>query len=326
MKIGRNFTNLLNTSFLTSERLKSLKRGRLGTADLDARVQLRAKSDIVHQIKMAAALGLDQVELDAGIPNPFLSLPSKKIAAARRLAAEKGIALSFHLPCTFVAAATASFQESDRQMAVGLLKKYIDFSARLGCVNVNMHPGCVPFYQTFGIYRSRVIKSAVRSVQELAACAERRGLVMHLENNTAFDNLANDVDECVALLAAVNRGGGKVRFCFDVGHWLSRVDMGRKIGKCPERVVDRIPKALLSGAEVHLSNYLSGVRQFHVPLHYGRGILKRANLLGLLRRFKEKGVAVLILETVVREKHEFLSAAEIMREEQEYLKALLRQV
>lgn len=323
MKIGRDFTNLLNTSFLTPDERKDLKSGSLAVADMDARVQIRAKADIVNQIKVAKETGLDHVELDGGVPNPYLELSEGKLVEAKEYAAKNGITLSFHLPYTFVAAATASFQESDRAVAVELLKKYIDVAKTLGCNNVNMHPGAVPFYQAVGEYKKIVKASVIKSLEELVPYAESKGLVFHLENNTAFDSICFEVAECLEIIDAVNKKGAKVKFCFDIGHWFTRADVGLKLPEPPEDIMNEIPKGYLG--QIHLNDYIPVVKKFHPPLHYEKGLLKKANLVRLVKMLKDKGADLIIVETAVREIDELLDARNIMDAESKFLREVLKE-
>jgi len=323
MKIGRDFTNLLNTSFLTEKERTELKKGTLAVADMDARVQIRAKADIINQIKVAKETGLDHVELDGGVPNPYLEIPTEKLSEAKEFARKQGITISFHLPYTFVAAATASFQESDRRAAVELLKRYIDVAALLGCNNVNMHPGAVPFYQTVGEYKKIVKSSVIKSLEELAPYAESGGLVFHLENNTAFDSICFEVAECIEMIDAANKNGSKVRFCFDIGHWFTRADIGLKIPEPPEDIVNEIPDGYLG--QIHLNDYIPVVKKFHPPLHYEKGLLKRANLVRLVKMLKSKGADLIVVETAVREVDELLDARNLMDAEGRFLRSVLEE-
>ncbi|MDI6757162.1 MAG: sugar phosphate isomerase/epimerase family protein [Endomicrobiia bacterium] len=323
MKIGRDFTNLLNTSFLTPDERNDLKSGKLAVSDMDARVQIRAKADIVNQIKVAKETGLNHVELDGGVPNPYLELSEGKLVEAKEYAAKNAITLSFHLPYTFVAAATASFQESDRAVAVELLKKYIDVAKILGCNNVNMHPGAVPFYQAVGEYKKIVKSSVTKSLEELVPYAESKGLVFHLENNTAFDSICFEVAECLEIIDAVNKKGGKVKFCFDIGHWFTRADTGLKISEPPEDIMNEIPKGYLG--QIHLNDYIPVVKKFHPPLHYEHGLLKKANLMRLVKMLKDKGADLIVVETAVREIDELLDARAIMDAESKFLRDVLKE-
>ena len=326
MKLGRDFTNLLNTSFLSASQRQDLQTGKLTVADMDAQVQIKAKRDIVNQLRVAREIGLDHIELDGGVPNPFLELTEAEIARARDESRKLGLTMSLHLPYTFVGAATASFQESDRQCAVEMMKRYLLVAKNLGCNNVNMHPGAVPFYQAVGRYRQMVIESAIKSVSEIARTAGTLGLKMHLENNTAFDGVAYEIEECLEIIRQVNKSSHTdVKFCFDIGHWFTRADIGQKIPEPPEEIFASIPAELLTG-QIHLNDYIPVVKKFHPPLHYQKGLLKRENLVRLFKMFKEKGVELVVVETAVREIDELLNARELMAEEQKYLDDIRKEI
>ena len=79
MKIGRNFTNMLETSFLSDKERELFRKGKLPVHDMDARVQVRAKKDIINQLKVGKEIGLTHIELDGGIPNPFLEMSDEEI-------------------------------------------------------------------------------------------------------------------------------------------------------------------------------------------------------------------------------------------------------
>jgi len=322
MKIGRDFTNLLNTSFLSETERKDLETGKLSVPDMDARVQIKAKSDIINQVKVAKETGLDHVELDAGVPNPYLELPEDYLKNAAADARRNAITLSLHLPYTFVAAATASFQESDRKLAVELLKRYVDVAEILGCNNVNMHPGAIPFYQAVGEYKKIVRESVLNSLLELAPYAASKGLAFHLENNTAFDSILFEIDECLSIIDEVRARGNSVKFCFDIGHWFTRADVGMSIPNPPENIMNEIPEGYLG--QIHLNDYIPVVKKFHPPLHYESGLLKKQNLVRLIKMLKEKGADLIIVETAVREVPELLNAGQLMADESKFLREVLK--
>ncbi len=323
MKIGRDFTNLLNASFLSEAERKDLRSGKLSVADMDARVQIRAKADIINQINVAKETSLDHIELDGGVPNPYLDLAEQELMRAKEHAKKNGITISFHLPYTFVAAATASFQESDRLLAVDLLKRYIDVAGILGCNNVNMHPGAVPFYQAVGEYKKIVKESVIKSLKELAPHAKSKNLSFHLENNTAFDSICYEVEECLDIINEVNSDGNDVKFCFDIGHWFTRADIGLSIANPPEDIVDEIPKGYL--AQIHLNDYIPVVKKFHPPLHYEKGLMKKENLVRLIKKLKENGAELIVVETAVREIDELLGAKQLMADESKFLREVLKE-
>ena len=324
IRLGRDFTNLLNTQFLTEQERQQLKEGKLLVFDMDAKVQIKAKQDIINQIRVAKETGISHVELDGGIPNPFLDITPQECGKVLEFARKNGVTFSFHIPYTFVATAAAAFQEADRKVAVTLIKRYIDISAELDCNNIVMHPGAVPFYQTTGEYGRLAIKSIVNSLSELAAYAQEKKLVLHLENNTAFDCIAFEIEECLEILNEVNKKGNNLKFCFDIGHWFTRADAGKKIPEPPENIINSIPAGILG--QVHLNDYIPVVKKFHPPLHFESGLLKRGNLVNLMKKFKDKGVSLVVVETAVRDVDDLLNSRKIIEDEQKYLKGIIDEV
>jgi len=65
MQLGRNFTNMLETTYLTDEQRADLKSGKLTVPDMDATVQNKSKKDIMHQIDIIRQLGLNHIETGA---------------------------------------------------------------------------------------------------------------------------------------------------------------------------------------------------------------------------------------------------------------------
>ena len=321
MRIGRDFTNLLNASFLTEDEKKQLKAGTLTVADMDAKVQNKAKKDIINQVKVASEVSLDHVELDGGIPNPYLQMPSSEISEAKKEAEKRNITLSFHLPYTYIGSAVCAFQKEDREMAVDLLKRYIDFAAKLKCINVIMHPGSVPFYQAVGLYRKLLRENLIRSLKELVPYTQKKGIMFHLENNTAFDSILVDVEECLEILETIDPKGKNVKFCFDIGHWFTRADFGKQVPNPPEQAMEIIPDKYIS--QVHLNDYIPVVKKFHPPLHYQDGLLKKENLKKLFEIFRKKKVEIVVMETAVREVDELLNTRELMEKEAEYVREVM---
>ncbi|MFH1416544.1 MAG: sugar phosphate isomerase/epimerase family protein [Elusimicrobiota bacterium] len=332
MRIGRNFTNMLETSFLDDCERELFRDGKLPVHDMDARVQIRAKKDIINQLNVGSEIGVTHIELDGGVPNPFLEMPDQELAAARAHAEKTDMTLSLHLPYTYVGAATITFQESDRQIAVGLQKKYIDVAAKLGCTSVVMHPGTVPFYQAVGEYLAILKESMLKTLSDLYPYAAEKGIVFHLENNTAFDSYGVYNSEMIELLEEANAGGLDVKYCFDIGHWLTiGLPMHRakfnseQIPENPEDIVKDIPSELFY--QVHLNDfYIDGDKfKFHPPLHLQTGFLKKNNLNNLAAIFRDKGVEIVVVETAVREIDELLNARDILARETEYLNEVFGQ-
>jgi len=321
MKIGRDFTNLLNASFLSDDEKVQLKKGALIVADMDAKVQNSSKRDIINQIRVAAEVSLDHIELDGGIPNPYLQVTDAEINAAKKEAKEKNISISFHLPYTYVGSAVCAFQKEDREMAVELQKRYIAFAKKLDCNNIVMHPGSVPFYQAIGLYRGLVRDNLIKSLNELIDYTYKNGMMFHLENNTAFDSILVDVEECLEILEIVDPKGARVKFCFDIGHWFTRADFGKTIPEPPEEIMKSIPEKYI--CQVHLNDYIPVVKKFHPPLHYQAGLLKKENLKNLFDIFRAKKVETVVMETAVRDVDELLNTRELMKKEAEYVREVM---
>ncbi len=326
MRIGRNFTNMLETSFLTDKERTEFKKGNLPVYNMDARVQIRAKRDIINQLKVGKKIGLSHIELDGGVPNPYLEIDDKEIESARNFAEENGMTMSFHLPYTYVGAATIAFQESDRKIACDLQKRYMDVASALGCKSVVMHPGSVPFYQAMGEYLKMLEESLTKTLKELYPYAKEKGLVFHLENNTAFDSYGVYNKKLIEVLEKLNKDGMYIKYCFDIGHWFTiDLPMHKKnfseeqIPQNPEDIVKDIPEELLY--EVHLNDFVIDGDDFtfHPPLHRQEGFLKKGNLKNLAKIFKDKGVKIVVVETAVREIEELLNAEQILSDETEYL-------
>lgn len=328
MKIGRNFTNMLETSFLTDEERVLFKEGKLPVHNMDARVQIRAKRDIINQIAVGKDIGVSHIELDGGVPNPFLEMTDSELLKAKDYAEKEDMTLSFHLPYTYVCAATIAFQESDRLMAVELLKRYIDVAEKLGCVAVVMHPGSVPFYQAMGEYLVMLKESMIKTLEELYPYAAKKNIIFHLENNTAFDTYGVKNSEIIDVIKTVNSKGMDVKYCFDIGHYftIALPQFGKKeLSNPPENIMKEISAEMLY--QVHLNDFIiDGEKfKFHPPLHREEGFLKKENLINLFRIFREKGVQIVVVETAVREIDDLLNAREILVAETKYLNEVLKE-
>lgn len=321
MKLGRNFTNLLYFEYLSPEDRRRLEGGELAVADMDALVQVAAKGDIVRQVQAARSLGLDHAELDGAVPNPYLGFPPSAGDEVRDAARRAGITLSLHMPYSYVGAALCAPDEFDRRAAVELQRRYLQFASRVGCEYCVLHPGVTPFYHASGKYFEQVRSSLVKSLLELGEAAGRLGLTLHLENNTAFENVFIELEEVCEVLEEVEENGVKIYFCFDIGHWLTRIDVGGKTPNPPELAVGEIPSGFFK--EVHLNDYVPGKRIFHPPLQEGAGLLKRENLRRYFELIEAKGAELVVVETAFKLREQVMRREQIMREETEYLRSLV---
>jgi len=320
MKFGRDFTNLLYFNYLSEEDKKKLEAGEIGVPDMDAMVQMTAKGDIPGQVEAAKRYGLDHVELDGAVPNPYLSMAKEEKQKAKDAAKKTGITLSLHLPYTYVAGSSCAPHENDRQAAAQLMKRYIDFAAEIGCVYCNMHPGVVPFYHAVGKYFELIRNSLVKTLLELGEHAKQRGVILHLENNTAFDGCFFEPDELCSVVEEVRGQGIEIYFNFDIGHWFTRADVGRPLPNPPEKIIEDIPDGLFK--ELHLNDYVPGKRLFHPPLYEGVGPLKRENLVRYADLVKKKGAELIVMETAVKTPEQVLNREKLIQNENDFVRGV----
>ncbi|MEW6592070.1 MAG: sugar phosphate isomerase/epimerase [Candidatus Hadarchaeota archaeon] len=321
MKLGRDFTNLLYFGYLSPDDQRKLEAGEITVADMDATVQVPAKGDIAGQVEEAKRQGLDHVELDGAVPNPYLGFTEEQKKKAKEAAKKSGITLSLHHPYTYVGGSVCAPYNEDRKASVELHKKYLEFAAGIGCKNCIIHPGVVPFYHAAGKYYDMIRSSLVKSMIELGSLASSKGIAFHLENNTAFDGAFFEPEDVCSVIDEVRQNGVKIYFNLDIGHWFTRADVGRPVPDPPEDVIKKIPDGMFK--ELHLNDYVPVKKLFHPPLQEEVGLLKRDNLIRYAQLVKEKGAELIVVETAVKTKEQILRRNEIMRGENEFLRRIL---
>jgi len=320
MRLGRDFTNFLYFDYLSEVEKREFESGGLTVADVDATAQLAAKADIPGQVAVAKSLGLDHIELDGAVPNPYLNFEDEQKRRAKEAASANGVSLSFHLPYSYVGAAICSPEDYDRRASLDLHKRYLGFASEVGCTYAVIHPGFMPSYHATGRYLEQARAALVRSLIELGEFSSSNGIDLHLENNTAFDLIFFEPAEICSILDEVEKSGVKVYFCFDIGHWLTRANVGKPILNPPERVIEEIPDGIFK--ELHLNDYIPGKKIFHPLLHEGVGMLKRKNLEHYAELVSGKGAELIVVETAIRTKEQVVRRKELLKEETEYLQAI----
>lgn len=321
MRIGRSFTNLLYLDYLNDTDRQKVLSGKMAVHDMDALVQVKEKADIPGQIRAAEEMGIDHVELDGAVPNPYLEFTDEQKREVRDAEASSKVSLSFHLPYTYIAECICAPAERDRRIATDLQKRYIKFASDIGCQYCNAHPGVVPFYHATGKYMEKVRDNLVRSLIELGKLAEEESVVFHIENNTAFDTVFVEPEELIDVVSEVRENDVDVHFNFDIGHWFTRADKGKDIPMPPEDVVKKIPGEMVK--EFHLNDYIPGKKIFHPPLHTQSGLLKRENLERYAKMVKEKNVELIVVETAFRETDQVKNRDKILQQETQYLRDIL---
>jgi len=320
MRLGRDYTNCLMLDYLDDERKKSVESGDLDLGSANVFALEKAKSDVERQIEVTRELGMNHVELDSDSPDPYLEFDAARRREIRETAESNDVTLSLHLPYSYVGQSLCCLQESDRKIAVELDKQCLKFASDIGAKYAVTHPGTAPFYQTVGKYREFMREALVKSLVELGKLASESGVMLHLENNVAFDNLFIEVDECIDAIRLVRDQGIDLYFNFDIGHWFTRADIGKEIPNPPEKIMETLPDELLK--ELHLNDYVPGKKMFHPPIHLGWGPLKRENLERYAEIVKRKGVEVIVLETALKNLDQLRQRQELLREESEYVRKI----
>lgn len=320
MRLGRDYTNCLVFDYLTDAEKQAVASGKVDISSMSALALVKAKADVERQITLTQELGFRHVELDADVPSPYLTFSDGQKQAIKEAVESNDITLSVHLPYTYVAASTCCSQETDRVPAVELLKRYIEFAAGIGARYVVMHPGTIPPYRTSGIFHDHARDALIKSLIELGLFSTDRGLELCLENNTAFDHIFTGPAECVEVVEKARQAGAEVYLNFDLGHWLTRADVGKEIPDRPESLMEDLPPELLR--ELHLTDYVPGKRVFHPPLHLGLGSLKYENLKRYAKIVKGKGVEVVVLETALNDLAQVLKRKEFLAAETEFIREI----
>ncbi|MBI4177956.1 sugar phosphate isomerase/epimerase [bacterium] len=320
MRLGRDFTNLLEYEYLSREDREAFLAGKLTVSDMDATVQIKVKADVTRQCQVAAETGLQHVELDGGIPNPYLSFSKDDIRKARAAAEKYDITLSMHLPYTFVSAATCGFQEEDRQAAVAYLKRYLDVAADLGCKFTVMHPGQIPFYQAVGRYLEISNQALLATLTELGGHSDKRNMPLHMENNTFWDGRLYTAAECLPIFEAIRKRGVNIKFCFDLAHEFTGYKTLDEIPEHPEELYHSVPDELYMG--IQIGDFIPEGRLFHPPMHKLLGRLKRGHLVEMFRIFQKKGVEYVVIESAVRERDDLIQAFELQAEEARFMRGV----
>jgi sugar phosphate isomerase/epimerase len=324
MRLGRDYTNFLVYDYLSDEEKRGVASGQIDLVSMNALALKKAKSDVKRQIELTRELGFSHIELDADSPNPYLNFSAEQKKAIREMAEANNITLSIHLPYSYIGSCICCPQKSDRKIAIELHRRYLEFASDLGAKYAVIHPGSVPPYQSTGKYREHARHALIESLVELSKFVPDLGLALCLENNTAFDGIFSEPEECMSIIQEIREQGAGIYFNFDIGHWLTRADIGMPISEPPESVLEPLPPDALK--ELHLNDYVLGERKFHPPLYLGWGALKRGNLERYARIVKRKGVEVIVLETALQNIEQVFDRKEILIAESRYIRGIFEGV
>jgi sugar phosphate isomerase/epimerase len=319
MRIGRDYTNCFVFEHLDEGEKEAFKRGELDLSSINAIALEKAKRNVELQFEVTKQLGLEHVELDGDSPNPYLEMTPGERKGIQELAESYEVSLSLHLPYSYVGSSVCAPQETVRRAAVELQKRCMRFAADIGASYVNIHPGSAPFYQRTGKYRELIYDALLQSLLELDELARELGLILHLENNTAFDEIYSEVPECIEIVEELRERGASIYFNLDIGHWFTRADVGKEIPEPPESVMEAVPAGFVK--ELHLNDYVPEKRMFHPPLHLELGLLKRGNLERYARLVRQKGAELIVLETALKTPEQVLTARKLLEDETEFVRS-----
>ena len=320
VRLGRDYTNCLVFDHLSASEQRAVEKGELDLASMNALALEKAKQGIEQQIEVTRKLGMNHVELDADSPNPYFDFDGARRREIRKVAEANEITLSLHLPYSYVGASVCSPQELDREITVELHKRCIRFAADIGASYVNMHPGSAPFYHRIGRYQRLIHDALLKSLVELGKFASERDLVFHLENNTAFDGIYSEPEDCISIIKEVRERDVEIYFNFDIGHWFTRANFDKPIPDPPEKALEPIPPDFLK--YLHLNDYVPDEKMFHPPIHLEWGLLRRGNLERYARLVKRKGVETIVLETALKSIEQVLGREELLKRESEYVREI----
>jgi len=328
MKLGRNFTNTFVFDVLEKEEQEKIINGTLSLFSMNALGLVKFKKNVEFQIKKAKELGLDHLELDCDVPNPYPEFSKESRIKIKKIAEDNGISLSVHLSYSNAGSSISSLQELDRSFAVKLQNVYVDFASDVGAKYLVMHPGTAPFYMISDIYMKQFFNSVVKSFTEIGKYAQDKGLKLHIENNVSFDSLFVEPEDCIEVVKAVRSNGAKIYFNFDIGHWFTRAEKGKEIPKNPEEILKIIPDDFI--CEVHLNDFVPSSWDpqkqftFHPPLNQTKGPLKRENLENYWKILKTKNPELILLETAFKMLEQVKDRKNIIDAEMKYVKEIFR--
>ena len=320
VSLGRNFKNCLLIEHLEGQEKFAFMKGELSLTSINP-AALKAKRNIERQIKVISDLGMTHLEIELDSTDAYLDFDAERRKKINELARSNGLTLSLNLPSSFANGGVCSLREEDREAATEIQKRHIQLAADIGAVHVTLPPGNIPPKNRVENYREMAHSSLVNSLLELGKFASGLGLNLHLENNTAFEGICCEIDECLALVKRVREQGVPLYFNFDLGNWLTRAEFTPPPAE-PESSLAPIPPDYIK--EVRLSDYIPGEMILRPPLHLEWGMLKHSNLKRYARLVKIKKVETVVVETEIRSIEQALNYKDLLRNETDYLAHLFQ--
>ncbi|MGQ9788275.1 MAG: sugar phosphate isomerase/epimerase family protein [Candidatus Hadarchaeaceae archaeon] len=321
VKLGRNFKNFLVIEKLDERGKLALMRGELDMNSISPEVLKKAELNVEKQIEIITDLGMNHLEIELGSTDAHLDFYPERIKCINELARSNELTLSVNLPNSFPNGGIVSLRLEDRGAATEIQRKYLQLAVGLGAKYANLRPGYVPVENRKGNYQELVHNSIVSSLVELGKSAMGLGLALHIENNTAFDGICCEIDECLRLVKRVREEGVTIYFNFNIGNWLTNAEITHQTPTEPESQLALIPPDYIK--ELHLSDYIPG-DMTRPPLHLDLGSLKHHNLERYARLAKIKKAETVVVETEIRSVEQAINYRDFLRNETKYLFSIFK--
>jgi sugar phosphate isomerase/epimerase len=322
VKIGRNFTNTLIAEVLKKSDRDKIVSGDMDLFSLNAIGLIEFKRSVDLQLEAVKKLGLDWLELDCDVPNPYLDFSDEECTRIKTVAEQQGTDLSIHLSYSGIGKEVSCIQDFERQLVVGLHKKYLDFGAKIGAKTCVVHPGTAPFYFLSPLFLEKLEGALLKTLDVLVPYAGERNIKFHLENNVSFDNIYWEIEDILRIVEKMRGKGREIYFNFDIGHWFTRAEKGADIPENFLEEMKKIPSEFIY--ELHLNDYVPKKIIFHPPLVDTPGLLKYEVLKSYFDILNDElKPEVVVLETAFKTNQQVEKRWEFLEQETDYVRKLM---
>ncbi len=244
-------------------------------------------ADFVNFVEKLSKFDIDYIEFKADPPNFFpLNLTDGNIEFIKRKLSSYGIKPIVHT--TIYDVNLSSLNPTIREASVKTTLDCLDLAKKLGAEVLVVHGGNLPSNYSLKLME-KANENLLLSLQELVKAAEKKGVIIGLENNSKVYNhsMVKNVDEHLFFLEKIN--SKYLKAVLDIGHAnLYKVSIEDYTRKIKDYLV-----------EIHIHNN-QGEKDNHFPLDQGKIDIEK-----FLELIDELDISVpLILEMVTLEDYE----------------------
>ncbi len=298
MKIGRNFQDCLLAEYLSPEEKSGIAARQMTLSDAARTLRQKVHTDVARQVRVAADMGLQHVELEQNEHGLFSVYGPDALFAMRETAKIYGVTLSIHLS----GPAAELFL---RPIAADVLKKEIDAFKVLGCgAMVVMAPS--HFFD--GIEDPTVWKMRLEPLQASAQYAADRGLTCFLELPLRPDGL---LERLAPFREASNALGAAVR-----------LSTHSAVKGFLEKASDGLP---LLYRYIRVSP-MAEVSPGGLLTHQAGKDWPAASLEGLVKSCLDRGAELLVFSGNIIEARDMVEYRDVLAKESEALRTALEKV